>query len=105
MGYTMRKLETSDIFKMSKILKKLDVKTNEIKLSKETTQTQVGIAIIHKALENLHLAEDEVNEFLSSLVGLSAEEFSKLPIEDTFEILTLFKEQKGIVNFLKLAGK
>lgn len=105
MTYTMRPLKTMDIFKMSKILKKLDVKTNEIKTDEGMTQTQVGITVILKALENLHLAETEVNEFLSGLVGLTADEFNELPIEDTFEILTLFKEQKGIVNFLQLAGK
>lgn len=104
-NYTMRPLKTLDVFKMSKILKKLDVKTSEIKFGDDATQVQVGIALIQKAIENLHLAEVEVNEFISGLVGLTAEEFSELPIEDTFEILTLFREQKGIANFLKLAGK
>ena len=105
MAYTMRTLQTSDIFKMSKILKKLDVKTNDISVGKDTTQEQVGIELIKKALENLHLAEEEVNTFLADLVGLTPEKFSTLPLEDTFEIISLFKEQKGISSFLNLAAK
>lgn len=105
MTHTMRPLKTSDIFKMSKILKKLDVKTNDIKVDKDTTQTQVGIAIMLKGVENLHQAETEVNEFIASLVGLTAEEFSELPIKDTLSIITQFKEQKGISSFLQLANK
>jgi hypothetical protein len=120
MSYTMRPLKTSDVYQMSKILKKLNIKTNEllknidikkIKISKDTTEIgkmamlQAGIELIQKVLENLHLAENEVNEFLAGLVGITGKEFGELPIEDTLEIITLFKEQKGLANFLKLAGK
>lgn len=102
MAYTMRPLKTSDIFKMSKILKKINLKLD---LSDKTTQTAMGVQMVQRVIENLHLAEDEVNAFLADLVGLTPEKFADLPIEETIEIITLFKEQKGIINFLKLAGK
>nr|WP_309099068.1 hypothetical protein [Fredinandcohnia onubensis] len=102
MAYEMRALKTADIFKMSKILKKMNIK---FELDSEVTQEAMGIQLIQKVVENLHLAEDEVNEFLGNLVGLEAKKFSELPIEDTLQIISLFKGQKGIVNFLKLAGK
>lgn len=98
----MRKLKTSDIFKMSKILKKMNIR---FEIEEGITPSQMGIQMIQRIIENLHLAEDEVNEFLGSLVGLDAKKFSELPIEDTLQIITLFKGQKGIANFLKLAGK
>ncbi|HHY72703.1 MAG TPA: hypothetical protein GX497_05675 [Bacillus bacterium] len=102
MSYAMRSLKTADIFKMSKILKKMDLK---IKLEEGASQAQVGVQLIQSILENVHQAEDEVNAFLAELVGLEVKEFSELPIEDMLEIFNLFKEQKGIINFLKLAGK
>lgn len=105
MAYNMRPLKTTDVFRMSKILKKLDVKTNEIEITKEMTEIQVGISIILKGLENLYLAEKEVSDFLADLVGITTEQFSELPIEDTLQIITLFKDQKGIASFLKSAGK
>lgn len=116
--YTMRPLKTSDIFKMSKILKKLEVKSidviksidiNSIVSKGEEEQKKAGllavVALVQKAAENLYRAEDEVNSLLGELVGITGEEFGEIPIEETLEIISLFKEQKGLANFLKLAGK
>lgn len=102
MAYTMRPLKTSDIFKMSKILKKLNVKLD---VGEKTTQQQMGVQMIQKVVENLHLAEQEVNAFLAELVGLEEKVFADLPIEDTIQIIGLFKEQKGLASFLSVAGK
>lgn len=113
MGYTMRPLQTKDMFAMSKILKKMKLR-NEVKevlsgLEKskdiEAQQKELGAKLILLIAENLHSAQDEVNSFLASLVGLDAKTFDELPIEDTFKIFQLFKEQKGLVNFFKLAGQ
>ncbi|MEZ7173585.1 hypothetical protein [Sporosarcina sp. OR05] len=101
-NYTMRPLMTMDVFRMSKILKKMDLK---LEIKDGMTQEQVGAQVIQQIAENLHQAEEEVNGFLADLVGIEAKKFAKLPIEETLEIFTLFKGQKGIMNFLKLAGK
>lgn len=108
--YEMRPLKTKDIYTMSKILKKLDVKiTLDLNKFKGKSQEQAGqeffLVLIKNALENLHLAEKEVNTFLAELVGIDAKAFDELPIEDTIEIINLFKNQKGLANFLQLAGK
>lgn len=102
MAYKMRDFKTADIYKMSKILKKMNIKVD---VNEKTTQQQLGVQMIQKIAENLHLAENEVNAFLAELVGIEANQFSELPIEETFEIISLFKEQKGLSNFLQLAGK
>ncbi|WP_332632028.1 hypothetical protein [Halalkalibacter flavus] len=102
MEYKMRPLKTMDIFKMSKILKKLNVKLD---VNEKITQKQMGAQMIQRVVENLHLAEGEVNAFLAELVGIDAKEFAELPIEDTLQIIALFKEQKGLASFLSAAGK
>lgn len=102
MEYTMRALKTSDIFKMSKILKKINIKLD---VNDKVNQQQMGVQMVQKVAENLHLAESEVNTFLSELVGMTADEFSKLPIEDTLKIIALFKEQKGLSSFFMVANK
>lgn len=102
MAYTMRPFKTADIYKMSKILKKMNIK---IEVNDKITQQQMGVQMVQKIAENLHQAENEVNGFLAELVGIDAAKFSELPIEETFEIISLFKEQKGLSNFLQLAGK
>lgn len=98
----MRALKTSDIFKLSKILKKMNLKFD---VNKDTTQSEMGLQFIQSILENAHMAEDEVNAFLGELVGITADEFSELEIEETLKVMALFKKQKGIANFLKLAGQ
>lgn len=97
----MRELKTSDIFKMSKILKKIDVKIEV----EGKTQTQVGAELIMKIGENLCLAEQEVNEFMGSLLGIPAKEFADLPLTKTFEYFEEFKNMPGLANFFKLAGQ
>lgn len=118
--YTMRPLNMSDAFKMSRILKKLDIKTAEVlknidvkkitsKAKKGNALEEVGLQAVaelaQKVAENLYLAENEVNEFMASLVGIKAEDFAKLPLEDGIKIFSLFKEQKGIGSFLQAAVK
>lgn len=97
----MRELITSDIFKMSKILNKIDIKIE----ADEKSQTQLGAEIILQLGENLYLVEDEVNEFLGSVFGMSKKEFAGLPIPKTIEYMKKFKEIEGINEFFKLAGK
>jgi len=108
--YEMRPLKTKDIYTMSKILKKLDVKiTLDLNKFKGKSQEQAGqlffIELIKNALENLHFAQNEVNTFLAELVGIEANQFDELSIEDTVEIINQFKSQKGLATFLQLAGK
>ena len=102
MAYEMRGLKTSDIYKMSRILKRMNL---DLVADDKTTQVQMGVQMIKKIGENLHMAEDEVNEFMGGMVGLSGEEFGNLPIEDTIQIMERFKDQKGLTSFFKLAAK
>lgn len=102
MTYEMRKIKTGDIYKMSRILKKLNIKTD---LKDGISMTQAGVQVFQKALENLHQAEEEVNEFMADLVGITAEEFSDLPIGETMKIFREIQKQEDLRPFLKLAGK
>ena len=103
MSYTMRPLWTKDIFTFCKIFKKLQINVREVEFDENASSIAVGIAFLQKGIENLYLAEEEVNAFLADLVGIAPEEFSTLPLADTIEIISLFKEQEGIATFLKLA--
>ena len=98
----MRELKTKDIFKMSKILKKMDLKVGDVVGKK---QEQVGAELILEVFENLHLAEAEVNEFLADMKGITVTEFEELPIDKTMEIIKEFKEMKGLSSFFKQANQ
>jgi hypothetical protein len=102
MAYEMRGLKTSDIYKMSRILKKMNL---DLTADDSTTQTQMGVQFIKKIGENLHMAETEVNDFMGGLVGMTGADFGNLPIEETMAIMEQFKNQKGLSGFFKLAAK
>lgn len=98
----LRGLKTSDIFKMSKILKKMGLKVDA---AEGKSQKQVGAELILLVFENLHLAEIELNEFLADMCGMKPEEFAELPIEKTLEIIKEFKQIPGLLDFLKQANQ
>lgn len=98
--YTMRDLKTKDIFAMSKILKKMNIK-GELD-PKDKTPEKFGQEFLMTILENVGEAEAEFNAFFGSLIGLSATEFADLEIEDVFEVMQQFKKQDGIKRFLQL---
>lgn len=100
--YKMRKLKTRDIFKMSRILSKIQIDFKEIK-TEGMSEQQAGMALIKLVFENLHYAEAEVNEFVGDLVGLTGEEFEDLDIEYAIEIMKEFKNIKGLDVFFKSA--
>lgn len=91
----LRKLNGNDIFKMSKILKKIDFNPDlsDIKgKDTEAKQISVGMNMLKNILENLYLAQNEVNEFLGGLCGCSGEEFGEKDLDEVGEIIVEFKE-------------
>lgn len=114
MNHSVRSLRTGDIFKMSKILKKLGLKVQTTykevneegeEVVKTKTQEQIGTEVLMSVVENLHLAEEEVSGFLGGLVGLSGQQFSELPLEETVQIIKQFKTLPGVASFLQQAGQ
>lgn len=97
----MRKLMMSDVYKMSRIMKKLNLKPE----SKDKDQQEMGVELILKVTENIHLAEAEVNDFLGGLVGITGEAFGKLEFLEAAKHLKDFKNLDGVKDFLKLAGE
>ena len=113
MDYKVRELKTKDIYKMSKILKKLKLKvetTSNVmdeegkEVTRVKSQVQLAAELILNLFENLGDAEKEANLFISDLVGLTVEEFEELPIIESVKIIKQVREMEGIKDFLKQAG-
>ncbi len=101
----MRNLKTNDVFKMSRILTKLNLKLNLDLSEDEMWDEKLFVAIIQKIAENLHLVQDEVNDFLGDLVGLTGDEFGNLDIEKALGYIKEFKSLPGVTGFFKSAGQ
>lgn len=96
----MRQLITNDVFKMSRILKKI-----ELKGINGGSDEELGVAILIKAAENLFLAQDEVNEFLGDLCGMTGKEFGELPLTQSAELIQEFKKLDGVKLFFERAAR
>jgi len=86
---------------MSRILKKINVNID----AKDKSDEQLGMNLLMQVAENAHLAQNEINEFIGGLADMTGDEFGKLPIKESIEIIKQFKELDGIADFFKLVGQ
>ncbi|MDQ0254930.1 hypothetical protein J2S74_002312 [Evansella vedderi] len=113
--YVIRNIKTRDIPKVSRILKKMDIDKFDVMnmvnslVGKDINAAQkaAGIEAMLYLLTRLGNAENDFYEFFSSLTEgkMSPDEFADLDIEDLVEFMKALKEQKGIMNFLRLLSK
>ena len=96
----IRELKGQDLFKMSKIIKKLNIDIKETK-----DQTKLGMEIMKNIFENMYLAENEINEFISDITGYTKEKVQELSLVEYKEILIALKNKEGINDFFKGAMK
>jgi len=109
----VRELITADVFKMSRILSKMEInveaETTEIvdgeAVKVKKSQEQVGAETILAIGENLYKAEKEVNEFMAGLIGVPTKDFAELPIGKVFDYFEEFKKLPGVEDFFKRAGR
>ena len=107
----LRQLKLKDMYKMSRILKKMDLKNNvdlgNMFKGEGTTgsQTKLGLELMLLIGENIHLVEDDVNEFLGDLSNKTKDEVENLSLKETKELFAEFKKLDGISDFFSKAGK
>lgn len=109
----MRKLKGKDIFKVSKILKRIGLKKEVSALatyldegqSKEDLVMNLGIEFFAMIIENIHMAEKEVFDFLGDLIGISAEEYAERDIDLIIDDIEELKNSEDLLGFFKKVGK
>lgn len=117
--YELRKLQSSDIFLMVKIINKIgaqkfksaiestgvleaigDENANEV-----TIGISVAIEIAMIVLEHLPDAEDEIYGFLSNLSGLKCKELQAIEPADFAEMIIAVFEKQEFKDFIKVASR
>ena len=107
--YNFRKLKYSDVFVVSKMLNKIDaIKTmkNFFEKSGNTDdKKELGKMLVTElaelAIEKMHLIEDDVAEFLSSVAQIEREQFDEMALEEVIELVIAFKESEQFDSFFK----
>lgn len=106
----MRDLKTSDIFKMSKIMNKIKLRDQIGEMfgnakGLEGKEAELGMTFIAMLFENMHLAENEISDFVGDIVGMTGQEFQDLPIKESIEIIKQLKERNDLADFFRQAGQ
>ncbi|WP_195929336.1 hypothetical protein [Clostridium sp. 1001270J_160509_D11] len=106
--YIKRKLIGKDLFTMSKIINKMELKKELGGIVKEATletqeaaAIQAGMEMITIIIGNIYKAEKEVNNFLGNLCGCTGEEFGEKSLTEIIEVIEELTKQDDIVGFLQ----
>lgn len=111
----MRKLKTSDLFSLSRILKNMDIKDEIKTLARDITglsedekvkiseELQVNLSILF--IENIGNAEIEVYKLFANLTDKTAEEIENMDLDKFFKLIQELFNQEGFENFLSKALK
>ena len=114
MNSEIRKLKARDLFKFSKILKKLNnknslqniIKTaNEKNLEEQDKVELYGTEILCFLIENLDEIEEDVYEFLADIAGMTPEGFSNLDLGDLVEIIRKIGQENNLSAFFAAVSK
>ncbi len=122
--YTLRKLNASDVFTFSSILKQIGFKEFKDSLQSEETKGMISAltnkednAAIEKIgltlmldiagiiIGNLDSAKDSIFKLLSDLSGLTKDEVAALDMEVFVEMIIDVFKQEGFRNFFKVVSK
>ena len=120
----LRKLQSSDLFRMVKIINGIGFKTikdsinvDEInKLRKGMTEentdeitSQVGVSVVMSILgvviENLPKVENDVYEFCGSMAGIKPKDVSKMEMGEFMDLLVAIFKMDGFKDFFSRASK
>lgn len=122
--YTLRKLNASDVFTFSSILKQIGFKEFKDTLQAEDTREMIGaltdkddsaaverigvslmLNIAGIVISNLDSAKDSIFKLLSDLSGLTKDEVAALDMEIFVEMIIDVFKQDGFRNFFKVVSK
>ena len=120
----LRKLQSSDLFRMVKIINGIGFKTikdsinvDEInKLRKGMTDenadevtSQVGVSVVMSILgvviENLPKVENDVYEFCGSVAGIKPKDVAKMEMGEFMDLLVAIFKMDGFKDFFSRASK
>ena len=96
----MRKPNIKDVFLLSRIIKKIDLKNAKINWDEKAEK--VGKEVLFYIIENIDKVENEFAELISNIFEVEKEKALEIPLDEVFEQI---KNIEGMENFFKQAGK
>jgi CheY-specific phosphatase CheX len=91
------RLKTKHIIMLSKVVSKMNLAID----LKDKSQTEIGVDIVFGILSNVHKAEKEFYELLSSLSGKTVDTIADMELNELKD--ALMATIKEVTNFMKPA--
>ena len=111
----MRNLRTSDLFSLSKIIKKMNIKEDIKALVKNITnlnteerknvEKAMQIDLVMLFVENISTAEKEVYKLFADISSKSPKEIEEMGVSEFIELVQDLFNQEDIGDFLSMALK
>lgn len=96
----MRELSNSDIFILSQIIDKMDLKLPSIpKKSEGNVKRDLSISLAMTVIRNMHKAKDEINTLLASLTGKTLTEIESMTGVETLNLFAAMFDKKDFTDF------
>lgn len=106
----MRELNSSDIFKMTAIIGKLDIKDDLISVFRgesgasediEGRGMEIMAGLVQSMMVNLPKIEKDLNSFLADLTGLKLKDIQALSMTEYVQLLIQFSKKEELLDFFK----
>ena len=93
----MRKLEGDDMFLLSEIADKMDIKLDV----KGKSQEEIGVDLMLFLIKKSHKAKDEIKQLVATLTEKTIEEVSKMSPKELVTSIKEILKQDGVLDFFK----
>jgi enoyl-[acyl-carrier-protein] reductase (NADH) len=93
----MRKLQTEDMFLLSEIIDKMDLKID----IKDKTQAEAGLELVLQLVKKAYKTKEEIKQLVSTLTGKTIEEVSAMSPKEMISTISEIMKQDGVLDFFK----
>ena len=93
----MRLLEGNDMFLLSEIADKMDIKLDV----KGKSQEEIGVDLMLFLVKKSHKAKDEIKQLVATLTEKTPEEVSKMSPKQLITSVKEILNQDGVLDFFK----
>lgn len=102
----MRNLQFKDVGKVSKILKKLQLRVDkDLNIQDEEA---LGASLFLKLAENYSVVQEDLAEFMADLLkdeDITKTKFLEMELDEVYDYFIKLKEDKGLSRFLSIVSK
>lgn len=99
----MRELRNEDMYLLSEILDRMDLKMPTLKKDDgaKKTREELGADVVLSIVRKVHLAKDQINQLLANVMEKDLSEVKQMSLAETGSSIAKLFGKAGIADFFK----